>query len=119
MKNEFKVIAALAGISLLLEGCSMVKVPHEEFDIIDKAAACEEIKAESSICEEIEERKESDDIAEESHPYVELGDSMEIPLEVGARVIVEYPDGNVYEFFGEEFDITDNSITVFFEKEGF
>lgn len=115
MKNEFKVIAALAGISLLLEGCSMVKVPHEEFDIIDKAAACEEIE----IAEEIEERKESDDIAEESHPYVELGDSMEIPLEVGARVIVEYPDGNVYEFFGEEFDITDNSITVFFEKEGF
>lgn len=147
MKREFKVIAILAGISLILGGCSKIKAqsPSEEFDIIDKAAACEEIKAESTISEEIklngftekeskngdelaiteriEGRKESDDIAEENgeenHPYIELGDTMEIPLEVGARVIVEYPDGNVYEFFGEEFDIANNRITVFFDKEGF
>lgn len=138
MKNEFKAIAILAGISLLLEGCSMVKAPHEEFNIIDKAATCEEIRAESTIgeeikpngeedetgeelaiAEEIKVHKESEDIAEVSPPYIELGDMLEIPLEIGARVIVEYPDGEVYEFFGEEYDITDNSITVFFEKEGF
>lgn len=143
MKKEFKAIAILAGISLILGGCSKIK--SEEFDILDKAAAYEEIKTESTISEEIrlngftekeskngdelviteeiEVRKESDDIAEENgeenHPYIELGDTMEIPLEVGARVIVEYPDGNVYEFFGEEFDIADNRITVFFDKEGF
>lgn len=105
MKKEW-VIAVLAGISLILGGCSRIKAPSEEFDIIDKAAAYEETKTESTI-------------GEENHPYIELGDTMEIPLEVGARVIVEYPNGNVYEFFGEEFDIADNRITVFFDKEGF
>lgn len=33
----------------------------------------------------------------------------------GATVIVEYPDGNVYTFYGEDYDIADNRITVFFE----
>ena len=106
MRKEFKAIAILAGIAVLLEGCSMMKTSHEEFGVINKATACEKTKAEGAI-------------GEESHPHIELDDIMEIPLEVGARVIVEYPDGNVYEFFGEEFDVTDNSITVFFEKEVF
>ena len=136
MKKEFEVIAILAGISLLLEGCSTARAIHEEIAFIDASSVCEEIKAENAageetnlniegskigegfvIAEVIEVGNESDDIAEESHPYIELGATMEIPLEVGARVIVEYPDGEVYEFFGEEYEITDNSITVFFEKE--
>lgn len=125
MKKEFEVIAILAGISLLLEGCSTARAIHEEIAFIDASSVCEEIKAENAVGEEINLNiegskigNESDDIAEESHPYIELGATMEIPLEVGARVIVEYPDGEVYEFFGEEYEITDNSITVVFEKEG-
>lgn len=35
--------------------------------------------------------------------------------EQGATVIVEYPDGNVYTFYGEDYEIADNRITVFFE----
>lgn len=45
----------------------------------------------------------------------ERTDAIFAVAEQGATVIVEYPDGNVYEFYGEDFEIADNRITVFFE----
>lgn len=40
-----------------------------------------------------------------------------VPFGTGARVIVQYPDGNIYEFIGSDYDIADNRITVFFDKD--
>lgn len=40
-----------------------------------------------------------------------------IPAETGARVIIQYPDGNVYEFIGNDYEIADNRVTVFFDKD--
>lgn len=40
-----------------------------------------------------------------------------VPFEAGARVIVQYPDGNIHEFIGSDYDIADNRITVFFDKD--
>ena len=44
-------------------------------------------------------------------------DSVIIPVETGARVIIQYPDGNVYEFIGNDYEIADNRVTVFFDKD--
>lgn len=43
--------------------------------------------------------------------------SVIIPAETGARVIIQYPDGNVYEFIGNDYDIADNRVTVYFDKD--
>jgi len=43
--------------------------------------------------------------------------SVIIPAETGARVIIQYADGNVYEFIGNDYDIADNRVTVYFDKE--
>lgn len=40
-----------------------------------------------------------------------------VPFGTGARVIVQYPDGNVYEFIGSDYDIADNRITIFFDED--
>lgn len=44
-------------------------------------------------------------------------DSVIIPAETGARVIIQYPDGNVYEFIGNNYDIADNRVTVYFDND--
>lgn len=44
-------------------------------------------------------------------------DSVIIPAETGARVIIQYPDGNVYEFIGNDYDIADNRVTVYFDND--
>lgn len=44
-------------------------------------------------------------------------DSVIIPAETGARVIIQYPDGNVYEFIGNDYDIMDTAVVVYFDKD--
>lgn len=44
-------------------------------------------------------------------------DSVIIPAETGARVIIQYSDGNVYEFIGNDYDIMDNAVIVYFDKD--
>lgn len=101
-KKHAIVIAILAATSVILGFADNPNALH----IGEENAVSEEIK----ICEEIEH---NDGIGEE----IELGDTSEIPLETGARVIIECPNGNVYEFLGEEYDIADNRITVYFEPD--
>lgn len=45
------------------------------------------------------------------------GNCVAVPFGTGARVIVQYPDGNIYEFIGSDYDIADNRITVFFDED--
>lgn len=51
------------------------------------------------------------------HETVVTEDSVIIPAETGARVIIQYPDGNVYEFIGNDYDIMDTAVIVYFDKD--
>lgn len=58
-----------------------------------------------NACEEKKSSKETEDTAI----------AMARETEENATVIVRTGDGNVYEFSGNDYDIADNRITVFFE----
>lgn len=58
-----------------------------------------------NTCEEMKSNKETEDTA--------IAIARE--TEENATVIIRTADGNVYEFNGDEYDIADNRVTVFFE----
>ena len=56
-------------------------------------------------CEEMKSNKETEDTAI----------TIAKETEANATVIIRTADGNVYEFSGNDYDIADNRVTVFFE----
>ena len=64
------------------------------------------------------EKSEADTIIDTTITDTTITDNcVAIPFGTGARVIVQCPDGNIYEFIGSDYDISDNRITVFFDED--
>lgn len=58
-----------------------------------------------NTCEEMKSNKETEDTAI----------TVARETKENATVIIRTADGNVYEFCGDDYDIADNRVTVFFE----